>query len=196
MTGLRRHWPALLVAGLSGWMVWLAGQPGAAATIGTSDPAWPQNWAWAGLGPDLLAILTVLALAVWADHRIGQIGRAARAGLWMLAGGFAANGVGAGASGLLAHVPAGTAVDVWLQSWPWWWPANNPADFAAGAGVLLLTGSLVSYLAARWCRRAWSTAAVAAVTALAAVGIAAALDVTVRGVELASWVEATSRFHR
>ncbi len=196
MTRLGRCWPALLVTGLSGWMVWLAAQPGAAATIGTCDPAWPQNWAWAGVGPDLLAILAVLALAVWADRRVGQIGRTARLGAWLVAAGFVANGVGAAASGLLAQVPPGTAVDVWLQSWPWWWPANNPADFAIGVGMLLLTGSLVSYLSARWCRRVWSTRAVAAVTALAAVGLAAALDVALRWTELAAWVAASSRFHR
>ncbi|MCL4413573.1 MAG: hypothetical protein M1522_02300 [Actinobacteria bacterium] len=195
MTRLGRHWPALLVLGLSAWMLWLAAQPGAGAAIGPSDPAWPTNWGWAGFGPDLLAILAVLASAMWADRHVGRIGLAARVGLWLVAAGFAANGVGAAASGPLAHVPPGSALDVWWWGWSGPWPpASNPADFAAGVGFLLLAGSWVRPLLARWWGR-WTTAAVGALAGLAALVAAGTIDAAIRSAEWSAWVEASSRFH-
>lgn len=192
MTRLGRHWPALLVAGLSGWMVWLANTPAVTWEAEVADPAWPANWGWAGLGPDLLAILAVLALAVWADRRIVPHTSPARLGVWLLAGGWMANGVGAAVSGL-AGLPPGSAVDPWQGLLPR--PVGNPADFAAGVGLLILTGSLVNHLVARWWGK-WTAAAVAALAGLAGVVAAGAIDAAIRAAEWSAWVEASSRFHR
>lgn len=143
MTGrVLRRWPAVLVVGLTTWMLML--EPDMMmlrlpfpADLTAVDPVWPISWGWWGAVPAAAVAFGIVTVATpaarWLGRNLGHP-RLFAAGCWLFAAGAVGNTVGAIASGWLEPVVPGTAVDPWHIGYVW----TNPADFAVILGALML----------------------------------------------------------
>ncbi len=195
MTGrVLRWWPAVLVVGLTGWMVLLA--PAGDATLrpvteivvlhhrmaafysAPADPAWPASWSWYGVIPAVVLAGAAVALAGPMWRRLGAAGGRpvlAATGCWLVAAGIVGNAAGAIVSGLVGPVPPGTAVDPWAAGAL---GTFNPADVALHLGVLLVAVAVLC----RWWRPMVATAG----AAVLAVGVLLATT-ALRSIEIVGW---------
>ena len=178
-----RWWPAVLVVGLTGWMLALAPDAGDHLTFfHPTDQAWPVGWGWYGAVPFCAVAAAVVMAARPVSRWLGRtLGRPAlaTAACWLIAAGGVGNAVGATVSALVGPVPVGTADDVWHVGTVW----TNPADVAAtlGVGLILL---LCALAVARPGRLGTTVAVLTVAVAVVAMTVG---DVRIRVAEENAW---------